>query len=58
MTLHKMEKLSLSKMCQTERQIWYAFTPSWILSVKSIITDLQSVDTQRVGIEGESRGER
>jgi hypothetical protein len=36
-----------------ERQIWYVVTNMWILVVKLMITKLQSLEPQKVGIEDE-----
>ena len=34
-----------------ERQICYAFSYIWTLAVKSMITKLQSIEPQRIGVE-------
>jgi len=38
-----------------ERQTWYVFVYMWTLAVKSMIAKLQSIEPQRLGIEGIDR---
>lgn len=45
------EKKNLSDVFQTQKdKTWYIFAYKWILAVKSMITNLQSIESQRVSV--------
>lgn len=45
------KKIKLSEIIQTQKDKWNLFTYTWILAVKSLISNLQSMWLQKVGRE-------